>query len=84
MVSELTFWTVIGGISTSILILATAVYVNRRKMNTIIQRLFGTKLDASDEGILIDLQHEVQDVKQQMTSDHSEVMNEIQDLKTDD
>lgn len=52
MVSETVFLWTVGGIISALSILGTAVYMNRRKMNSLYQRLFGFQRDETDEGFV--------------------------------
>lgn len=70
MVSGETFWAVVGAGSMAITTLATAVYANRRYLNTMKQRLFGTDLDDTDDGVLMEIREDLQDIKEQMERDN--------------
>lgn len=70
MVSSETFWAVASAGSLVASTLAGAVYANRRYLNTMKQRLFGTDLDESDVGVLMEIREDLQDIKEQMERDN--------------
>lgn len=79
-VSETTFWWLIGGGVMTISTLATAVYFNRRRLNTLYQRLFGMDADKTDHGYIHRMDRKLDRLHEQMNRQHDEVYEKLREM----
>lgn len=79
MVSESVFSLIVTGGASIVLILGTAIYLNRKKLNSLYQRLFGMEADTSDEGYIIEMNEKLDKLAAKMEADHQAVMQRLDD-----
>lgn len=80
MVDPTTFWTIVvagGGAMASV---AGAVYLNRRRLDRLYQRLFGLDEDDLDDGVLREIDQKLDRVETRMDEHHREVYHKLQQM----
>lgn len=72
MVTAETFWALTYAVAAALVILTTAVYLNRRRLDAMSQRLFGSNL-GDDMGVLDRLDHRLEGVNDELEALCSQV-----------
>lgn len=69
-------------------VVGTAIYMNRRRINKLYQRLFGMSEDDTDRGYIVRINNTIQEInkenkvmRKEMEEQHQELMNEFYDNK---
>lgn len=82
-VTETTFWWLVGGGVAALTTLAAAVYANRRRLNSLYQRLFGMGADETDEGYVIEMDRKLDRLYEQMNRQHHDVYEKLREINGD-
>lgn len=81
--SQTTFWWIVAGGAAIASTLGTAVYLNRRRLNKLWQRLFGMEADATDDGYIIEMDQKLDNLCEQMNEQHQQVYSKLEEMNGD-